>query len=107
MKVDIPKGIMPTRRRIKPKVFRVPNIRLPERLRRVLSLIADGLTSPEIARRLGVSPGAVRSDRRRLLKIIGVKGTARLVHFAVGTGVTGLPSKKGRNTRRRSSPSKA
>jgi DNA-binding NarL/FixJ family response regulator len=49
----------------------------------VLSLIVEGLTSPKIADRLGVSSRTVEMHRSNLLHKLGVQTTAELVALAV------------------------
>lgn len=49
----------------------------------VLSLIVEGLTSPKIADRLGVSSRTVEMHRSNLLRKLGVQTTAELVALAV------------------------
>jgi len=52
----------------------------------VLSLIVEGLTSPKIADRLGVSSRTVEMHRSNLLHKLGVQTTAELVALAVRRG---------------------
>ncbi len=60
---------------------------LTAREQEVLELIASGHSSPEIARRLGVSTRTVDSHRARLMNKLGLRKTAGLVRFAVREGL--------------------
>ena len=55
---------------------------LTRREREVLHLVADGLTSAEVAARLGISPRTVDMHRRHLVRKLGVTGQAALVRYA-------------------------
>lgn len=62
------------------------NNQLPElsgREKEVLTLIAEGLTNPEIAAKLYLSPSTIDSHRKNLLAKLNVKNTASLVRFAI------------------------
>ena len=52
----------------------------------ILNLIAQGLTSSEIAQRLFISADTVDTHRKNLNRKIGVKNTAGLVKFALQQG---------------------
>ena len=56
---------------------------LSRREKEVLTLIAEGCTNPEIAKKLFVSPFTVDSHRKNLLAKLNVKNTASLVRLAV------------------------
>jgi DNA-binding NarL/FixJ family response regulator len=60
---------------------------LTNREKEVLACIAEGLTNPQIADKLFVSPLTVDSHRKNLLAKFGVKNTAALVRFAVEQGL--------------------
>jgi DNA-binding NarL/FixJ family response regulator len=59
---------------------------LPPRLQQVLRLIADGLSTKEIASRLKISKKTVEFHRRRLAKQLGIQPVAQLARFAVRAG---------------------
>ncbi len=64
----------------------VANNQLPElsgREKEVLTLIVEGLTNPEIAARLYLSPSTIDSHRKNLLAKLNVKNTASLVRLAI------------------------
>ena len=56
---------------------------LTRREKEVLQLIADGLTNPQIAENLFISPLTVDSHRKNLLTKLNVNNTAALVRLAV------------------------
>jgi DNA-binding NarL/FixJ family response regulator len=60
-----------------------PYARLTRREREVLHLVADGLTSAEIAIRLAISPRTVDMHRRHLVRKLDLSGQAALVRYAV------------------------
>ncbi|ADQ19055.1 response regulator [Leadbetterella byssophila] len=60
---------------------------LTTREREVLVLIAEGLTNPQIAERLFVSPHTVDSHRKNLLTKFEVNNTAGLIKWAAKNGL--------------------
>lgn len=60
---------------------------LTVREREVLTLVAGGETSKEIADRLGISPRTVESHRENLSHKLGIRSVAQLTRFAVETGL--------------------
>ena len=56
--------------------------RLTETERRVLHLVAENLTTKEIAARLGVSPRTVENHRFRMSEKLGLSGSHSLLKFA-------------------------
>lgn len=58
--------------------------RLSERERHVVALVAQGLTSKEIARRLNISPATVSKHRENAMKSLRVRGMASLMWHAIG-----------------------
>jgi two-component system nitrate/nitrite response regulator NarL len=60
---------------------------LTTREREVLVLIAEGLTNPQIAEKLFVSPHTVDSHRKNLLTKFEVNNTAGLIKWAVKNGL--------------------
>lgn len=59
------------------------NIWLSPRKRELLRLISEGLTNPEIADRIFLSPETIRGYRKNLLLKLGAKNTAVLVKMAI------------------------
>jgi DNA-binding CsgD family transcriptional regulator len=53
-----------------------------ERERRVVELVSQGLTNPQIARRTGVSERTVVTDVRRICRRLGVRSRAELAAWA-------------------------
>ena len=64
--------------------------RLGPREREVLQLLAEGLSSPQIARRLHVATTTVESHRRNLMAKLGLHSVAELTKYAVREGITSL-----------------
>src|SRR4029079_3742844 len=56
---------------------------ITRREKEILALIAEGLTNPEIAGKLFVSPSTVDSHRKNLLAKLNAKNTASLIRFAI------------------------
>lgn len=64
-----------------------PYGRLTAREREVFHLIAEGLTTKEIARQLGISAKTAENHRARVLSKLDVRNTAELVRYAVRRGL--------------------
>ena len=62
-------------------------VRLSGRNREVLQLIAEGKTSPEIAKALGISEGTAASHRRNLMRKLGLRNKAEVVRYAFSQGL--------------------
>lgn len=58
--------------------------------RRVLQLVAEGLTSKEIALRLGGSPRTIDTHRRNILQKLNLRGVAELTQYAIREGIVSL-----------------
>jgi DNA-binding NarL/FixJ family response regulator len=63
---------------------------LSDREREVLSLIADGVTSKVIARRLGIAEATVRAHLSRIYREIGVSDRTQAALWAVTRGLGSL-----------------
>jgi DNA-binding NarL/FixJ family response regulator len=72
---------------------------LTGREREVFHLAAEGLTSAQIAGRLGISPRTAESHRSRALHKLGLIGQTDLVRYALRRGV--VPLEDDRRQRRR------
>ncbi len=66
---------------------RSPADALTTREREIVALVAAGLTSDEIGRRLGVAAKTVQNHRSRVLEKLGLRTTAALVRWAIEQGV--------------------
>jgi two-component system NarL family response regulator len=64
----------------------IPN--LGRREREVLRLLAEGDTSPVIAKRLFISPSTVDVHRRNIMRKLDLHGIAELTKYAVRNGLT-------------------
>lgn len=60
---------------------------LSDREREVLQLAAEGLSNPQIAERLSLSPRTVEMHRAHLMRKLGLKTQTDLVKFAVRRGM--------------------
>jgi DNA-binding NarL/FixJ family response regulator len=58
----------------------------------VLQLLAEGLTSPQIGRRLFVAKTTVDSHRRKIMRKLGIHNVADLTKYAIREGLTPLDS---------------
>ena len=67
-------------------------MRITDNLREVGALLAAGLTSEEVAQRLGISRAGVDSRRARLYLLLGLNGhpnaNVLLAHYALWNGWT-------------------
>ncbi len=64
--------------------------RVAPREREVLQLLAEGMSSPEIAQSLGVSTSTVETHRRNLMRKLDLHSVAELTKYAVREGLTTL-----------------
>ncbi len=56
----------------------------------VLELVADGLTTPQIAEELGLSPKTISRHRERIMNKLNMHSSAELIKFAIRTGLINL-----------------
>ncbi|MGQ9634330.1 MAG: LuxR C-terminal-related transcriptional regulator [Bryobacteraceae bacterium] len=61
--------------------------RLTRREKQVLRLVAQGLSSREIAAQMKLSPETVRSYRKSMMRKLGVSGVAKLLPLAAAAGL--------------------
>jgi len=61
--------------------------KLTKRQRQVLGMIASGMTSAEIGKRLHLSTATVISHRRNLMATLGLHSTAEVTRFAIDHGL--------------------
>lgn len=64
-----------------------PYGRLTAREREVFHLVSEGLTTKEVARKLGISAKTAENHRARVLDKVGVRNTAELVRYALRHGL--------------------
>jgi len=62
-------------------------VTITRREQEVLNLVAEGLTSNEIADKLGLSTRTVESHRYNIMQKLGIKSAAGLVKFAVSKNI--------------------
>ena len=63
---------------------------LSEREREVLQLLAEGLTSPRIGKRLFIATSTVETHRRSIMRKLGIHSVADLTKWAIREGLTQL-----------------
>ena len=63
---------------------------LGSREREVLQLLAEGHSSPEIARRLHIAASTVETHRRNIMRKLDVHSVAELTKYAIREGLTSL-----------------
>ena len=63
---------------------------LTQREEQVLKLVAEGLSSKEIARTLGLSAKTVETHRSNLMRKLDLHSLAAVIHFGLGRGETGI-----------------
>lgn len=63
---------------------------LSGREREILQLLAEGLSSPAIAKRLFVATSTVDTHRRNIVRKLGLHGVADLTKYAIREGLTSL-----------------
>src|SRR3989442_8555458 len=66
----------------------VPADPLTPREREVLQLVAEGKTTKEAAKLLGISAKTVESHRTRIMKKLDTPNTAGIVRYAIRSGLT-------------------
>jgi len=72
-------------------ISRVALEKLSPRQIEVLRLVAEGHSTPEIARRLTLSIKTVETHRGEVMKRLGIHDVVRLVRYAVRQGIVALP----------------
>jgi len=60
---------------------------ITEREKQVLTLVAEGYTSKEVGRLLGISPKTVSRHKERIMRKLDIHSCVELVKFAVRTGL--------------------
>jgi DNA-binding NarL/FixJ family response regulator len=63
---------------------------LGPREREIVQLLAEGRSSPEIARRLHISTRTVETHRRNIMKKLDLHSVADLTKYAIREGLTSL-----------------
>jgi two-component system NarL family response regulator len=56
----------------------------------VLQLLAEGLSSPEIGKRLFVAASTVETHRRNIMRKLDIHSVADLTKYAIREGLTSL-----------------
>lgn len=61
---------------------------LGSREREVLQLLAEGLSAPQIAERLSISPSTVETHRRNIMRKLDIHNVVELTRYAIREGLT-------------------
>ena len=69
---------------------RDPRSELSPREREVLQLLAEGMTSKEIAVRLDLAVSTIETHRKQIMAKLELRSVAELTKFAIRTGITTL-----------------
>jgi len=70
--------------------------RLTERERQVLSFVANGYTSKQIGKKLGIHYRTVETHRINIGRRIGVRNVAQAVRYAIKNGLVSIPKRPAR-----------
>lgn len=65
-----------------------PSPQLGSREREVLQLVAEGMTTPQIADRLHLAPSTVEVHRRNIMRKLNLHSVAELTKYAIRAGLT-------------------
>jgi len=63
---------------------------LTDREREVLQMVSEGLTTPEIARRLAISPRTAELHRGRMMSKLGLRNQTDLIRYALKRGILSM-----------------
>lgn len=74
--------------------MKVPSVPLSKREQEVLTLIAHGNTTKEIATKLYLSIGTVESHRTNIMRKLHLRNVAELVVYAFRVGLIKLPAQQ-------------
>jgi DNA-binding NarL/FixJ family response regulator len=69
---------------------RDPRSELSPREREVLQLLAEGMTSKEIAGKLDLAVSTIETHRKQIMAKLELRSVAELTKFAIRTGITTL-----------------
>ena len=69
------------------KTVEDPYESLTDREREVLQMASEGLTTPEIARRLSISPRTAELHRSRMMSKLGLRNQTDLIRYALKRGI--------------------
>lgn len=63
---------------------------LTDREREVLQMVSEGLTTPEIAKRLSISPRTAELHRGRMMSKLGLRNQTELIRYALKRGILSM-----------------
>ena len=87
---DVTAAVIDASRRGSRSAAGSPLALIAPREREVLQLLAEGLSSPEIGRRLHLATSTIETHRRNLMSKLGLHSVAELTKFAIREGLTPL-----------------
>jgi DNA-binding NarL/FixJ family response regulator len=65
-------------------------LRLSEREREIVQLVAGGLRNKEVAAKLGLKPKTVEKHRANIMNKLALRNVAQLIRYAIQSGLTPL-----------------
>lgn len=89
---DVTEGVVETSLGDGGRSIRAAHASLSPREKEVLQLLAEGLSSPQIGKRLFVSKATVETHRRNIMRKLGIHSVADLTKYAIREGLTSLDS---------------
>lgn len=87
---DVTEGVLAASRRSASDEMLASHAPLTAREREVLQLLAEGLSSPNIGKRLFVATTTVETHRRNVMRKLGIHSVADLTKYAIREGLTSL-----------------
>ncbi|HME70850.1 MAG TPA: response regulator transcription factor [Myxococcota bacterium] len=87
---DVTEAVVGASRRRADGETAITRVVLSPREREVLQLLAEGLSSPEIAKRLYIATTTVETHRRNVMRKLGIHSVADLTKYAIREGLTSL-----------------
>jgi DNA-binding NarL/FixJ family response regulator len=61
---------------------------LTERERRIVQMLAEGMSTKQIALHLHISPKTADANRRQIMNKLGISSIAELTKYAIREGIT-------------------
>lgn len=87
---DIAQMVVDAQARAPSEAGTTPRTGLGPREREIVQLLAEGHTSPEIARRMHISARTVETHRRNIMRKLDLHSVAELTKYAIREGLTPL-----------------
>ena len=87
---DVTQSVVGASRRRNERDLEHPHVSLSPREKEVLQLLAEGLSSPQIGKRLYIATTTVESHRRSVMRKLAIHNVADLTKYAIREGLTSL-----------------